>query len=131
MLVPIDISPVGRKRRHLPRVLGMYFLRAKTVINIDYPITLNSYMVDVDSTVTETSRAVRVVVMDRGVEKAGREEEEMAEAVGPSRLKHWADEASVKRGRGRGSFECASTIHSPSDHRFCCKIPPLHVLAHT
>ena len=46
------------------------------------------------------------------MEKAGREEEEeeMAEAVGPSRLKHWADEASVKRGRGRGSFECASTI---------------------
>ena len=52
---------------------GMYFLRAKTLINIDYPITLNSYMVDVDSTVTETSRAVRVVVVDRGVEKAGRE----------------------------------------------------------
>ena len=52
-------------------MLGMYFLRAKTVINIDYPITLNSYMVDVDSTVTETSRAVRVVVADREWRKQG------------------------------------------------------------
>ena len=56
-------------------MLGMYFLRPKTVINIDYPITLNSnFMDDVDSTVTETSRAVRVVVVDRGVEKAGRKD---------------------------------------------------------
>ena len=38
------------------------------------------------------------------MEKAGREEEEeeTTEAVGPSRVKHRADEAPVKRGEGGG-----------------------------
>ena len=56
----------------------------------------------------------------------------MAEAVGPSRVKHRADEARACEERtGRGSSECASAIHFQSDHRFCCKVHPVRVLVHT
>ena len=55
----------------------------------------------------------------------------MAEAVGPSRVKHRADEArACEERRGRGSFECASAIFKVIID-FAAKFPPVRVLVHT
>ena len=59
--------------------------------------------------------------------KQGGGGQDAAEAIGPSRVKHWADEASLKR--RRGSFECASAIFKVIID-FAAKFPPVRASAY-